>query len=177
MSHDKTKAAIRERMARTGEPYTVARRAIAAGDGERPRWFAISYRNQGIDRITAALDGLLGAGPGRAGVEIGDDELRLTMGRWRQRIPRAGIRSAGRSQRPTHGTTGVHVSRGRLLVNGGPDGLVELALDPPCRTDRTMSSGFQRARVDTLVMSLVDPDGFLVALSAGWRDESGVRHT
>jgi hypothetical protein len=28
MSHDKLKAAVRERMARTGEPYSIARRAV-----------------------------------------------------------------------------------------------------------------------------------------------------
>ena len=167
MSHDKIKAAIRERMARTGEPYTVARRAVLDSGRGEGRWFAISYRNAGVDRVTALLDGLLGAGPGRAGVEVGSDELRLRMGRWRQRIPRASIRSAQRSELNTHGTTGVHVSNGRLLVNGGASGLVELGLDPPCRTDRTMNTAFIRARVDTVIVSLAEPDAFLAVLAGG----------
>lgn len=46
MPHDKIKTAARERMARTGEPYSAARRAViaehkaretAATDGEQPR--------------------------------------------------------------------------------------------------------------------------------------------
>jgi hypothetical protein len=48
MSHNKIKAAARERMARTGEPYATARREVlkeyrAAGqhaDSDR-KWFAI----------------------------------------------------------------------------------------------------------------------------------------
>ena len=53
---------------------------------------------------------------------------------------------------------------GRLLVNGARSGLVELTLDPPCRTPRTLSTMFVRATVRTVVVSLVDPDGFLAAL-------------
>jgi hypothetical protein len=167
MSHNKIKAAIRERMARTGEPYTVARRAVLDPGSDASRWFAISYRNAGVDRVTALLDGLLCAGPGKAGVEVGPDELRLRMGRWRQRIPRGSIRYAHRSELNTHGTTGVHVANGRLLVNGGASGLVELALDPPCTTERTLSTAFVRARVDRVIVSLAEPDAFLAALGRG----------
>ena len=79
MSHDKISAAARRRMADTGEPYAAARRAVirehqacagagaGAGDGDgdgdgaapEPRWFAISYRERGQDRMTAWLDTLL----------------------------------------------------------------------------------------------------------------------
>jgi len=167
MSHDKIKGAIRERMARTGEPYSVARRAVLAGDrDDGPRWFEISYRNEGLDRMTALLDGLLGDGPGAAGIKLDDAELQLGMGRWRQAIARSSIRSARRSDIDTHGTTGIHVRDGRLLVNGGRDGLVQLKIDPPFRTHRTLSTGFARVRVDTVIVSLVDPDVFLAALAA-----------
>ena len=75
MSHDKVSAAARQRMAETGEPYAAARRAVVrehqadtstgtstgAGAGAPPelRWFAISYRERGLDRMTAWLDTLL----------------------------------------------------------------------------------------------------------------------
>ena len=71
MSHDKISVAARRRMADTGEPYAAARRAVirerqagaGAGDGDgaapEPRWFAISYRERGQDRMTAWLDTLL----------------------------------------------------------------------------------------------------------------------
>jgi hypothetical protein len=87
------------------------------------------------------------------------------MGRWRQRIARSSVRYARRSDINTHGTTGIHVRNGRLLVNGGPDGLVQVNIDPPFRTGRTLSTGFARARVDTVIISLVDPDAFLAALA------------
>ena len=37
MSHDKIKAATRERMARTGEPYALARRAVIRDHEEAQR--------------------------------------------------------------------------------------------------------------------------------------------
>ena len=93
MSHDKITAAARRRMAETGEPYAAARRAVisehqAAAGGEgpsaAPQWFAISYRERGLDRMTARLDTLLfRSGPGVAGVEIGATEIRVRMGSFR----------------------------------------------------------------------------------------------
>lgn len=165
MSHDKIKDAARRRMTRTGESYTAARRAVI---GEHrtpaPRWFEISYSRAGIDKITAWLDTALGRGPGESGLEIGADAIRVRMGEFRQDIPRGLVRSAARSYKNVHGTTGVHLSRGRLLVNGATDNLVELKLDPPCLSSRSLATLFFRQRVDRLVVSLVDPDGFLAAL-------------
>jgi len=63
MSHDKISAAARRRMTDTGEPYAAAQRAVirehqagaGTGDGDgaapEPRWFAISYRERGLDRM------------------------------------------------------------------------------------------------------------------------------
>jgi hypothetical protein len=127
MSHDKIKAAIRERMARTGR---AVHRRPSSGARRQPRRAA-------------------------------------PLGRWRQRIPHASIRSAHRSELNTRGTTGVHVTNGRPLVNGGASGLVELVLDPPCTTDRTLSTAFVRARVHTVIVSLAEPDAFLAALGGG----------
>lgn len=61
------------------------------------------------------------------------------------------------------------VSRGRWLVNGTDAGLVELVLDPPPRLDRTLGTGFTKRTVNSLIMSLVDPDGFIAAIEAGQR--------
>ena len=88
------------------------------------------------------------------------------MGDFRLDVPRASVRSAARSQASLHGTTGVHIGHGRVLVNGGPDGLVELTLDPPTYTGRGLSTLFTRARVDTVVLSLEDPDGFVEAIAS-----------
>src|ERR1700742_866516 len=176
MPHDKIRSAARARMAQTGEPYAAARRAVlgqhqnAAGRGgdqpPDPRLFLIRYRQAGLDRPTAWFDTLLGAGPGRSGVLVGADQLRVRMGDFRLTVPRARVRSVVRSDANLHGTTGVHVGHGRLLVNGGPDGLVELTLDPPLRTGRGLSTLFTRARVNQLVLSLEDPEGFVAELTA-----------
>jgi hypothetical protein len=172
MSHDKIRAAARKRMAETGESYASARRAVIgdhrAAGGEipdsDPEWFAISYRNAGMDRITLWMDTLLGGGPGRSGVEVDAEEIRVRMADLKLDVPRRSIRSVTHSQFRTRGTTGVHDRRGRWLVNGSPDGLVELAIEPPCYLARQFSTQFRRARVDTLILSLVDPDGFVAAL-------------
>ena len=171
MSHDKIRAAARRRKAETGEPYAAARRNVLrehqAGPGEQPRpgpeWFPISYNKAGLNWITLRLDTLFGGGPGRSGVEVGPDEIRVRMAGFRFSVPRDSIRSA-RSRARIRGTSGVHANRGRLLVNGCADGLVELALHPPSRTGRTMNTAYLSERVHTLILSLVDPDGFIAAV-------------
>jgi hypothetical protein len=131
---------------------------------ERSHWFPLSYRNAGMDRLTFWLDTLVGSGPGRAGVEVTDTALRVRMAEFRMDIPRDAVRSVHRSNARLYGTSGVHASRGRLLVNGCAEGLVELALDPPLRTPRTLSTAFLRERVSTLILSLTEPDTFIAAV-------------
>ena len=177
MSHDKIKAAARQRMAETGEPYSAARRAVlkeqAAGDGERPgsdtKWFPISFSKSGPYRITLWLDPLFGGGPGRSGVEVDPDEIRVRMGDFKLDVPRSSVRAVGRSHARLRGTSGVHAGRGQLLVNGSADGLVELTIEPPCYTDRTLSTMFIKERVNSLIVSLVDPDGFITAVKRDGR--------
>jgi hypothetical protein len=172
MSHDKIRAAARKRMAKTGEPYATARREVirehqrAPGKTPAPGtgWFAISFSKTGFDRITAWLDTLFGGGPGRSGVEVGADEIRVRMADFKLAVPRSSVRSVRRSRARLGGTTGVHASRGQLLVNGSADGLVELALDPPCYTGRTLNTMFLNQKVTSLILSLVDPDGFIAAV-------------
>jgi hypothetical protein len=173
MPHDKIKAAARERMARTGEPYAAARRAVirehrAAGGGPPgAKWFAISYSDTFSGRLTDSMDRLLfRAGRGVSGVEVGAGEIRVRMGSFKLDIPRSSIRSVRRSQARVGGTTGVHGTRRRWLVNGSAEGLVELAVDPPGRVSPSIDTmfGLGPSQVSQLTVSLEDPDGFIAAL-------------
>ena len=129
------------------------------------QWFAISYSRAWIYKLTVWTDTLVGGGPGKSGIEVGPDEIRVRMGTYKFDIPRRSVRSVSRSQEKLHGTNGVHMNRkGQLLVNGSADGLVEVTIDPPCHTDRTLSTMFVKERVDSLLVSLVDPDGFIAAV-------------
>ena len=84
-------------------------------------------------------------------------------------VPRASVRRVARSSRNTRGTIGVHAKGGSWLANGSADGLVEIEIeieiDPPCHTERSLSTLLRRARVTELTVSLVDPDGFIAAVS------------
>jgi len=176
MSHDKIKAATRERMAETGEPYATARRAVirerqeqAAGGNPAPgaQWFTISYSDAWEGRVSAWLDArLFHAGPGVSGVEVEAGEIRVRMGSFKLDIPRTSVRSIGRSQARVGKTTGVHARRGRWLVNGSAEGLVEIAISPPCRPSPSIDTlfGLGPSRVDSLIVSLDDPDGFVAAV-------------
>jgi len=173
MSHDKIRAAARERMARTGESYATARRnvirehrAAGAPAGLGARWFAISYSRSGLDRVTAWLDGITGSGPGSSGVEVAAGQIRVRMGSYKLDIPRESARRARHSTEKLRGTTGVHMhARGQLLINGSADGLVEVTIDPPVHTARTFSTMFVRERVTSLLLSVDDPDGFIAAVN------------
>jgi hypothetical protein len=173
MSHDKIRAAARKRMAETGEPYATARREVienyqeaGAGPGvassASARWFAIDY--SGMDRVSLWMDTRMGGGPGRGGVEVDPAVLRVRMADFHLDIPRGSVRSAARSELRTRGTIGVHGGRGRWLVNGSHDGLVELVIDPPCYLPRQLSTVFRKMKVSSLIISLVDPDGFIAAV-------------
>jgi hypothetical protein len=170
MAHDKIKAAARRRMAKTGESYAAARRevirefrAAASSDpaGE-PEWFAISYKDMGP--ISAWADTLLGGGPAGGRIEVGADELRLRMADFKVDVPRASVRRAARSSHQARGTIGVHAKGGSWLANGSADGLVEIGINPPCHTGRSLSTLFRRMKVTELIVSLVDPDGFIAAV-------------
>lgn len=170
MAHDKIKAAARRRMAATGEPYAAARREVIrqfradAGSGPpaEPESFAISYKHMGP--ISTWADTLLGGGPAGGRVEVGAGELRLRMADFKVDVPRAAVRRAARSAHQARGTIGVHSKGGRWLVNGSADGLVEIDIDPPCHTERSLTTLFRRMKVTRLIVSLADPDGFLAAL-------------
>jgi len=173
MSHDKIKAAARKRMAETGEPYATARGEVikdyqqaGAGPGAASssgaRFFALDYSDMG--RVSLWTDTRHGGGPGRGGVEVDSTVLRVRMADFHLDIPRSSVRSATRSARPVRGTIGVHGGRGRWLVNGSYNGLVELTIEPPCYTPRQPSTLFLRSKVTSLTISLADPDGFIAAV-------------
>ena len=61
----------------------------------------------------------------------------------------------------------MHARGGSWLANGAADGLVEIEIDPPCYTGRGLSTLFRRMKVTELVVSLVDPDGFIAAVQRG----------
>jgi hypothetical protein len=175
MSHDKIRAAARKRMGETGEPYATARREVikdyqqaGAGPGvassSGARFFAIDYSDMG--RASLRAETRHGGGPGRGGVEVDSTVLRVRMADFHLDIPRSTVRSAARSARSVRGTIGVHGGRGRWLVNGSYNGLVELAIEPPCYTPRQPSTLFLRSKVSSLTISLVDPDGFIAAVES-----------
>lgn len=170
MAHDKIKAAARRRMAKTGESYAAARRevirefrAASSSDPARePEWFAISYKDMGP--ISTWADTRLGGGPAGGRIEIDTGELRLRMADFKVDVPRASVRQAARSSHQTRGTIGVHAKGGSWLANGSADGLVEIEIDPPCHTERSLSTLFRRMKVTELIVSLIDPDGFIAAV-------------
>jgi hypothetical protein len=173
MSHDKIKQAVRKRMAATGEPYTVARRAIL----DEGRFFPISFDTAGLDWITKSLDTLFGGGPGKSGVTIYPDHLHIRMSTFTLDLPRRSVRSLAPSEAVLRGTTGVHIVRGRAIINGCDNGLVEFEVDPALHTGRGLSTAFFRQRVSSIVLSLVDPDGFIAAVgdSAGGKADGLAR--
>ena len=172
MSHDKIRAAARKRMAQTGEPYATARREVIRQHQRAPSktpapgtgWFTISFSKAGFDRITTWLDTLFGGGPGRSGVQVGPPPNPGPDARLQADRPAPFGPVSAPVAGPARGTTGVHASRGQLLVNGSADGLVELTLDSPCYTGRTLNTMFVNQKVTSLIVSLADPDGFIAAV-------------
>jgi hypothetical protein len=182
MAHDKIKAAARRRMAKTGESYAAARReairefrtASSGGRLGEPERFAISYKDMGP--VSTWADTLLGGGPAGGRIEVDADQLRLRMADFKVDVPRASVRRAARSAYQVKGTIGVHAKGSSWLANGSADGLVEIEIDPPCRTGRSLSTFFLRMEVTELIVSLVDPDGFIAAVQRdGVHPRTGAR--
>jgi hypothetical protein len=173
MTHDKIKAAARKRMAETGESYATARREViknyqqagagAGASSSSARWFALD--DSDIGRVTLWLERVRGRRSGNGGVEVDSDVLRVRALDFRLNIPRGSVRSVARSERQTRGTIGVHSRRGDWLVNGSHKGLVELVIEPPCSPPRQPNTLFLKMKVNSLTISLVDPDGFIAAVN------------
>ena len=114
--------------------------------------------------ISTWADTLLGGGPAGGRIEVNAGELRLRMADFKVDVPRACVRRAARRSHRTRGTIGVHAKGGSWLAKGSADGLVEIEIDPPCHTERCLSTLVLRMEVSELIVSLVDPDGFIAAL-------------
>lgn len=147
---------------------TPARRAVI---NEMP-FFLISYDTAGVDWMTKSLDTLFGGGPGKSGVSVFPDHLHIQMSTFGLDVPRRSVQSLTRSDANVHGSSGVHVTRGRALINGCAQGLVEFRVEPPLRTGRGLSTMFFRQLVDKIVLSMVDPDGFIAAVEGSPGPES-----
>lgn len=107
---------------------------------------------------------IVGAGPSTARIVLEGDVLRVKIG-WfwfRATIPLRSIVLARRSPNAWF-AIGIHTDFWRRwIVNGSPFGMVELVIEPPA------SGRFAGipVKVGTLWLSLEDPEGFLVALTA-----------
>jgi hypothetical protein len=102
-----------------------------------------------------------------SGIKIDANEVQVRMGSFKLNIPRTSVQSARRSQARVGRTTGVHGGHGHWLVNGSAEGLVEITVSPPCRPARSIDTffGLGPSRVDSLTISLMDPDSFVTAVA------------
>ena len=100
-----------------------------------------------------------GLGPKRSEVRVDGDTLRVKMG-WgfRADIPLASIANAEPNDDRVY-SWGVHGWRGRWLVNGSSNGVVELTIDPPARA-YVMGAP---VTLRTLWVAVTDPDALIEA--------------
>ena len=118
--------------------------------------FAIRYNSP-----FRALATVLGMGPGQSGVEVEPDHIDVHMGwAFRARIPRTSVRQAEQVEKiPTLLGLGVHGWGGRWAANGTSAGGVRIEIDPAARA-RVLFVG---VRLETLYLSLEQPEAFIVA--------------
>jgi hypothetical protein len=113
-----------------------------------------------VDKGLRPLFAVLGMAAGLDWVEVGPDDVGVTMGwAFRATIPRTAIVSA-RRRKNAYGGLGVHGWRGRWLVNGSWKGIVELDLGDGVRS-RVLGVPM---RLTKLLLSLDDPEAFLAAV-------------
>jgi hypothetical protein len=102
--------------------------------------------------------------PSSAYVDLNEETLRVRMGwAFSARIPRRLVAKAGPGKSPfIRFTAGAHWwGRGRWLVNGAPDGILDVELCEPVRAFSIFP-----IRLKVLSISLEDPDALLAALGA-----------
>ncbi|HTY29718.1 MAG TPA: hypothetical protein VMD51_16475 [Mycobacterium sp.] len=102
----------------------------------------------------------LGLGPSRSDVTVAEGNLHVSMG-WgfSADIPLSSIKDARESRGRVLGW-GVHGWRGRWLVNGSSNGVVELTIEPPVLAKVV---GVQTT-LRTLRISVDDPIAFIGSL-------------
>ena len=102
--------------------------------------------------------------PSRSYIQLDGEKLQVRMGwAFSARIPRRLVAKAGPGKPPfIRFTAGAHWwGRGRWLVNGAPDGIVDVELSEPVRAFCIVP-----IRLKVLSVSLEDPEAFLAALGA-----------
>ncbi|QLL05321.1 hypothetical protein [Mycobacterium vicinigordonae] len=117
-----------------------------------------------FDRWYRFIAAVLGAGPKRTTIRVGDVTLTIEHG-WifRIEVPLKDIRSARRiSMRPL--AWGVHPMGDAWMVNGSRDGFVELKFSRPVTSKSVQRISSTWGEVRCLYLSLVDPDGFVEAV-------------
>lgn len=114
-----------------------------------------------FDLFSRLLMTPLGMGKRFSRVRVDGDTVQVCMG-WgfRARFPRAAVVAVAGAPKVWL-TRGAHGWRGRWLVNGAVDGLVQLTLQP---RQRAYVLGFP-VRLRQLTISLDDPDGLKEALA------------
>jgi hypothetical protein len=116
-----------------------------------------------VDPMLRGLFALVGASAQHDYVDVGADRIDVHLG-WlfRATIPRSSI-TAAKHHADMFGGWGAHGWRGRWLVNGSSKGVVEVNLNPrqPARL-----LGIWPLSLETLYVSLVEPDAFLAALDS-----------
>ena len=102
--------------------------------------------------------------PSNSFVDLGGETVHVRLGwAFSGRIPRRLVQRAAMGKPPAiRFTAGAHGWGGRWLVNGAPDGIVDIELTEPVRA---FVAGFP-IRLRVLSVSLEDPDGFLEAVGA-----------
>jgi len=95
-------------------------------------------------------------------VEVADAEVHVRLGwSFHATIPRSSVRSAVPDHDKVWGW-GAHGWRGRWLVNGSSSGLVRIEIEP---APRARVFGIP-VRLETLRVSVEDPDGLIAALDS-----------
>jgi hypothetical protein len=99
----------------------------------------------------------LGLGPNRSALRVDGDTLHVRFG-WgfRSEIPLTSIKDAKRNHDKVY-AWGAHGWRGRWLVNGSSNDIVELTIDPPARA-YVMGAPI---KLRTLYVSVTDPEALI----------------
>jgi hypothetical protein len=100
-----------------------------------------------------------GLGPQHSDVSVANDSLHVSMG-WgfTADIPLSAVAAAKPSDDRVY-AWGVHGFRGRWLVNGSSEGIVELTIEPPVKA-RVIGVP---VALNTLRVSVTDPDALIAA--------------
>src|SRR5579884_1920498 len=115
-----------------------------------------------LDTVWRPLLALLGGTQANSYVDVTEDSVRFRFG-WGfdETVPRADIAGASRASWPMLGGIGWRLWLGGTIgLIGSLDGIVEVRL----RSAKRMRAAFIPWRCRRIVVSLLDPDGFVAAI-------------